>query len=197
MPRRHHRLVDKRGRGTRTGPTLAAGPVLVFQMCLAQLNTASPTTLCARVALSANRNTHRPKRGHIRRARHRASCAAAPPTSTSVTRVQSGGLPSSVEHVDTIGSSFPFRQRRSLPSPISTQYLPLSHRREPHLNCTFANMLVAAGTCAQFSRHPPGIDRQPLHRTTVPTIRTPDHLAESVDQRRRAHGRTPARKPIS
>jgi len=64
---------------------------------------------CARVALSADRNTHRLKRGHIRRTLHRASCAAASPTSTSVTRFQSGGSPSSVEHVDVIGSSFPLR----------------------------------------------------------------------------------------
>jgi hypothetical protein len=34
-------------------------------------------------------------------------CAEAPPTSTSVTRFQSGGSPSSVELVDVIGSSFP------------------------------------------------------------------------------------------
>src|ERR1019366_2864320 len=109
---RTHTNVGRRTRPTwrRTGPTPKVGPALVCSMCLSDNSTRHrPTASYAGVALPADRNTHRLKRGRIRRALRRASCAAASPTSASVTQFQSGGSPSSVEHVDVIGSSFPLR----------------------------------------------------------------------------------------
>ena len=90
-----------------------------------------------------------------RRASRRRSCSAAPPASVPVTRVQSGGLPSSVEPVDVIGSSFPLGATDLVRSRSRSQYLPRVLRCEPLLTWLFANALVIVPGATQSSSDRP------------------------------------------
>ena len=77
-----------------------------------------------------------------RRTSRHVGCTVASPKPTSVTQPQRGGLLSSVELVDILGSSFRLRQprvRRLLLTHI--QYLPRFRPCEPHANWEFANVL--------------------------------------------------------
>ena len=89
-----------------------------------------------------------------RASRHR-SCSAAPPASMPVTRVQSGGLPSSVEPVDVIGSSFPLGATDLVRGRSRSQYLPRVPRCEPLLTWLFANALVIVPGATQSSSDRP------------------------------------------
>ena len=137
---------------TQEGP--ATRPVLLTSsMCLHTTHTAPACgVVCGgRLVGRPETRTGSSAATIIRRALNHVSCAAAPPTSTSVTRVQSGGSPSSVERVDVIGSSFPMGQRAISRSRSFCKYLPRGLRCEPLLTWPFANTLVAAPCATQSS----------------------------------------------
>jgi hypothetical protein len=159
-----------------------------------------PTASCARVALSADRNTHRPKRGHIRRALHRARCAAASPTSTPVTRFQPGGSPSSVEHVDVIGSSFPLRATAEssvtdLPPvspPSASKGTPFELHVRKGAGRGFSGNTMFIRPCSSDPLLDTGIVRRKALRPCPGAWRTPARRGEA-HRRRRHNGRHDAR----
>jgi len=172
-PARAPGVADRATRLTRAGP--ASKPVLysfVVQFCSTHNSRGSSLRRrSAGVDLLADRHTHRRKRGLNSYAGHLASgsCSAAPPTSASVTRAQSGGSPSSVEHVDVIGSSFPLTATAESSVAYWNQYLPQRNEGEPLMNCSFANALVTDVRETQSSsdwrrtRRLSASDRAPSH----------------------------------
>ena len=111
-----------------------------------------------------------------RRASRLRSCSAAPPASSPVTRVQSGGSPSSVERVDVIGSSFPLRRRTLARSRSAFQYLPRAPPCEPLVTWPFANALVIAPYATQSSSdwgRTPRLSQKPPRGASAPALLSP------------------------
>ena len=123
---------------SRTG--LEAGPVLVV-LCIGQEDPPAPVadTVGAGTALTADRHAAlarvRPQ-SCVGQLGQVSFCGVTDPTS--VTQVQPGGSPSSLEPVDVIGSSFPLEATGEAPTAVGTKYPPHPPPCEPHLNWTFS-----------------------------------------------------------
>ena len=116
---------------------------MLVVLCIGQEADPAPAadTVGAGAALSAGRHTHRRERGLNHAPGNLPGELLRGVTEpTSVTQVQPGGSPSSVERVDGIGSSFPLGATAGAPvAAMALKYPPHSPPCEPHANWAFAN----------------------------------------------------------